>query len=138
MKQFFTHSFVLLLVTFALASCSKNDDDPVPVNQEIVTADTTLVTGELTVITKYMRNGDLKDAPTGTIVELFATYEDLQNGFDIYDLRSTGNSTYFGFINYGTYYVRAHTTISGVNYSAENAVQVRPNRAETLTVTMFP
>jgi hypothetical protein len=134
-----TSIFIALLMgLLALSSCSKNDDDAIPDNQDIVTSDTTLVTGELTVVTNYFHNGDVIKAPTGTVVELFATYEDLRNGFDIYDLSSTGNTTYFGFINYGTYYVSAYATIGGLDYTAENAVQVRPNRSETLTITMLP
>lgn len=137
MRNILTFCLPVLVAIAGFSSCAK-ESDPIPVNQEIVTVDSTLVTGELTVVVKYLKNGSVLDAPGGTLVRLFATYEDLENGLDIYDLTSTGNSAYFGFINYGTYYVKAEATIGSVNYWADNAVQVRPNRFETLTITMLP
>lgn len=128
---------IIILLAGAMASCTKNED-AVPVNQDIVTYDTTLVTGELEVQVFYLVNGNLTNAPQNTYVKLYATYEDLQNNFDIYDLYTNGNRAYFGFINYGTYYVTAEVRIGAVNYYAQNAVQVRPNRLETLSITMTP
>ena len=133
--------FAFLAIFFA-ASCANDDDGgdiaTIPQQQVVVTNDSTGLTGELTVKVRYLENNTLFNATSGTIVQLFNTYEDLVNNLPIYDLGTAADSAYFGFINYGNYYVRAENTYGGVLYIGDAAVQVRPSRYEILTLTMFP
>ena len=72
-------------------------------------------------------------------VELFAAYEDIQTGLSIYNMATNSSGlAYFGFINYGNYYVRASGNINNVFYKNVSVVQVRPRRQELLNITMYP
>ncbi|MEA3446763.1 MAG: hypothetical protein U9R19_18765 [Bacteroidota bacterium] len=132
---------LILVIGFGLlfTSCNKsNTNSPIP--QEIVYSDTSLITGELAVEALYFDpvTQNYKPAPSGTGVFLFATFEDLQNNLPIYALETTSsNSVYFGFINYGNYYVLAFKDINYDYYEGISVVQVRPRREEWLTITMY-
>lgn len=129
----------VILLAWAFASC-ENTGDNSPPTQEIVYSDTSLITGELSVEVLYFDqpNNTLKPAPSGTGVFLYATFEDIENNLPIYTLATTSNHpVYFGFINYGNYYVLGFRDINGVYYEGVSVVQVRPRRHERLTLTMY-
>jgi hypothetical protein len=130
---------VAILLAASFANC-ENTGDNSPPTQEIVYSDTSLITGELTVEMLYYDESDFdfKPAPSGTGVFLYATFEDLQNNLPIYALETTSNnSVYFGFINYGNYYVLGFRDINFDYYEGVSVVQVRPRRHELLTLTMY-
>ena len=136
-----TYVFLLSLMVTALffVSCETGDTNS-PATQEIVYSDTSSLTGELSVEVLYYDDfsHDFKPAPSGTDVYLFATFEDLQNNLPIYYLQTSGNnSLYFGFINYGNYYVLAMNGSGFDYYEGVSVVQVRPRRQEWLTLTMY-
>ncbi len=140
--------FITLLSIVSVMSCKKdkgNDDDLPP--QEIVTYDTSGITGQLLVKTYYLDNNSSQVPAYSTVVYLYANYNDIQidktnstNDLAIYRL-TTGNDNneaYFGYINYGNYYVWANATINGTYYERISIVQVRPDREEVLNITMLP
>ncbi|MCF8370816.1 MAG: hypothetical protein K9H64_04285 [Bacteroidales bacterium] len=129
----------VLAVASFFASCNL-DNTASPSTQDIVYSDTSLITGELSVEVLYFDQAgqNYKPAPSGTGVFLFATFEDLQNNMPIYALQTTNsNSVYFGFINYGNYYVLGFNNTSLNNYEGVSVVQVRPRRHEVLTLSMY-
>lgn len=135
----------LLYITLSiaiLASCNgketEPDPDPIPDEQEIVYVDTSGLTGELTVTAKYYdASNQINNAPEGTSVSLYASYEDMENGLSLYNVFTTNETAYFGYINYGNYYVVSNTSIDTSFYYGQAAVQIRPDREETLTITMY-
>jgi hypothetical protein len=138
MNNFWKWIGVLLLASF-FASCLNTDTNS-PNTQEIVYSNTSLITGELSVEMLYFDpySQNYKPAPSGTSVWLFATFEDLQNNLPIYALQtSSNNSVYFGFINYGNYYVLGFREINQKYYEGISVVQVRPRRHELLTLSMY-
>lgn len=142
---------VLLIVAFSLLTASackkdKDNDDELP-PQEIVTYDTSGITGQLLVKTYYLDNNNNQVPAYSTVVYLYANYDDIQvdktnstNDLAIYRLITAGdnNEAYFGYINYGNYYVWANATINGTYYERISIVQVRPDREEVLNITMLP
>ena len=135
----FNYLFFLLLF---LSACGTKESDPepdtIPDEQEIVYEDTSGLTGQLHVIAKYYTyDNQLEDAPSGTSVSLYASYEDLQNGLSLYNVFTTNDTAYFGYINYGNYYVSSSTYIDTLFYYGNAALQVRPGRKEELTITMY-
>ena len=148
------NSKILLLSTISVfmimvSSCKKeedNDNTP-PQPQEIVTNDTSSITGQLTVKTFYMDNNNNTVPAYSTVVCLYADYDDIQidrtnstNDLAIYRLitATNDNTAFFGYINYGNYYVWAKATINGTQYERISIVQVRPRREEVLNITMLP
>lgn len=117
---------------------SEPDPDPIPEEQEIVYVDTSGLTGKLTVFANYYDiNNQINNAPQGTSISLFASYDDMQNGLSLYNVFTTADSAYFGYINYGNYYVTSNTTIDTTFYYGQAAVQIRPERKEELNITMY-
>ncbi|NOZ45819.1 MAG: hypothetical protein GXO79_03460 [Chlorobi bacterium] len=135
--------FILIVVTASIFSCTKsNNYDPVP--QEILYSDTSGVTGQLTVYVRYRDEFGSYPA-NGSGVFLYAAYDDilidLENSAEdlaIYRLitADNNNSAYFGFINYGNYYILAFNTINGIYYEKISIVQVRPTQHEELSITL--
>jgi hypothetical protein len=135
---------ILLAVAIVSVSCRKSNDDNVPPQQQIVTWDTSGMTGKLTVYVKYMDQfGNLNNA-NGSNVYLYASRDDIttdlsSSNYDlaIYRLNTgSSHSAYFGYINYGNYYILAFNTISSVYYEKISIVQVRPQQNEELTITL--
>ncbi len=134
---FFLVSIIVSVIIFS--SCEPTTPEP-PVQQNIVYNDSSLITGQLTAdIVYYDEAGEnFIPAPSGTVVYLFATYEDLLNNLPLYSLQTAINNTvYFGYLNYGNYYVLASDTIDSFYYEGISAVQIRPNREELLHIIMF-
>lgn len=140
-------NFLLLIIaftSFSIVSCKKTKDE-VPAQQQIVTYDTSGFTGRLTVYTKYIDAYNNVQNATHTNAYLYASREDITTDLlgTTYDLAiyrlntGTGNSAYFGYINYGNYYVLAfNNNINGIGYTKTSIVQVRPQQNESLTITM--
>lgn len=125
----------LLFVVFFSVACKK--EDVAPLQQQIVTNDTSSTSGELTVDVKYIQNSTVFDAGQNVNVRLYATYEDLKNDLFIYNLNTSDRGiAYFGFINIGTYYVYSEYQVNGSWYKKESAVQIRSQRTEKLTITL--
>ena len=128
----------ILIALVIFSSCGDSSSDPIPDEQEIVYIDTSGLTGELTVIAKYLDNdGQINNAPSGTSISLYASYDDLQNGLSLYNVFTNSNNSYFGYINYGNYYVTSTMYLGNETYYGQAAVQVRPDRDEELTITMY-
>ena len=134
---------IAFLIVVSIFSCKNNNDDGDLPPQTIVTSDTSGVTGELTVYTYYYKDGgstatDLSNAD----VFLYASYDDIQidlqssnNNLAIYRITEDGtNSAYFGYINYGDYYVLGMKEEAGNHYEKISIVQVRPLRDEHLNL----
>lgn len=143
MKKLLYLLFSIALITACNSKNSSSTEpeptpDPIPEEQEIVYLDTSGLTGKLTVTAKYYDiNNQINNAPEGTSVSLYASYDDMQNGLSLYNVFTTADTAYFGFINYGNYYVTSNTSIDTLFYYGEAAVQVRPDRKEDLTITMY-
>ena len=138
MKKLIFYSILGLLLASCTSSEPEPDPDPIPEEQEIVYVDTSGLTGRLTVVAKYYTSsGQLMNAPTGSLVSLYASYDDLVNGLSLYNVATRNDTAYFGYINYGNYYVLADTYVDTSYYYGEAAVQIRPDREETLTITMY-
>jgi len=140
---FFLLSIPLIIAT---SSCKKNNDNNDLPPQEVVTNDTSGYTGTLTVNTYYLDGNNNQVVANGTNVFLYASYNDIitdqtnsSNDLAIYRLTtaSDNNVAYFGYINYGNYYVWAFNTIGGYDYERISIVQVRPQREEFLNITML-
>ena len=138
--------FGFLLFTFIVSSGCKKTKDTIPDQQQILTYDTSGMTGRLTVYTKYLNPSNQVVNATNTDVFLYASRDDItadlagtNNDLAIYRVYTgSGNTAYFGYINYGNYYVLAfNNNISGLSYSKTSIVQVRPQQNEVLTVTMI-
>ncbi len=139
---------VPVVILSLFSSCKKDNDEDKPLpSQEIVTYDSSSITGQLTVKTYYLDNQGHQIAAYNTNVFLYANYNDIitdknnaTNDLAIYRLvtATDNNVAYFGYINYGNYYVWASTTINGQPYERISIVQVRPRREEVLNITMLP
>ncbi|PIP53990.1 MAG: hypothetical protein COX07_07820 [Bacteroidetes bacterium CG23_combo_of_CG06-09_8_20_14_all_32_9] len=134
-----------LTVAFLLITSCKKSKDPVPIQQQILAYDTSGMTGRLTVYVKYLDTLNHIQNATNTNVYLYASRDDITLDLSgtTYDLAiyrlntGNGNSAYFGYINYGNYYVLAfNNNINGLSYSKTSIVQVRPQQSEELTITM--
>ncbi len=131
-------SIVLISFLFII-SCKKQDiEQPLP-QQNIIYSDTSSVTGELTIQVYYKyTNNVIYIASSGFWISLYVTYEDLMNDLYIYTLPSTNNGrAYFGYINYGNYYVKAEGYLENQYYEGIAALQVRPRRSELVNVTVY-
>ncbi len=135
------HLALIFVLFLSVISCSKKDDEPEMPPQTIVTSDTSEVTGELTVHT-YFYDGQASNPMSNVNVFLYAEYNDAitdmnggANDLAIYRL-NTGeeNKAYFGFINYGNYYVLALKDDVSGHYEKLSIVQVRPRRDEHLNI----
>ena len=141
MRKFLLISIALI---FIFASCKKKTDDVTPPPQEIVTSDTSGLTGELTVHTYYIQHGSSVITPLNfSNVFLYTSYEDIMTDLNnsseslaIYRLTtaSDNNIAYFGYINYGDYYVLGFKNEAGYYYEKVSIVQVRPGRDEHLNL----
>ncbi len=146
MKQAFSSLALFIMIFATFSSCKKNDDNNDIPPQQVVTSDTSGYTGTLTVNTYYLDDNSNQVIANGTNVFLYASYNDIitdqsneSNDLAIYRLTtaSDDNAAYFGYINYGNYYVWAFNTINGVDYERISIVQVRPKRDELLNITML-
>ncbi len=146
MKQIASFLLLFPIIFTTFSSCKKNDNNDNLPPQEIVTADTSGYTGTLTVNTYYLNDNSNQVVANGTNVFLYASYNDIitdqsnsSNDLAIYRLTtaSDNNVAYFGFINYGNYYVWAFNTIGGFDYERISIVQVRAQRDEFLNITML-
>lgn len=133
--KLFKYAFLFSII-IALFSC-KNDEDVTPMQQQVITSDSSSSSGELTVSVQYKQNGIITTAGANANVRLYFNYDDIKRDLYIYDLYTNdqGNA-YFGFINIGTYYIYSEYTIGGVTYVKESAVQIRSQRSEKLTITL--
>lgn len=145
MKHLLLFLFVFSMILTTFSSCKKKENEDLP-PQEVVTYDTSGYTGILTVNTFYLDGSSNQIAANGTNVFLYASYNDVitdqsnsSNDLAIYRLTTAtdNNVAYFGYINYGNYYVWAFNTIGGYNYERISIVQVRPQREEFLNITMI-
>lgn len=141
MKKYLVISITIL---FFFASCKKDENiEPAP-PQEIVTSDTSGLTGELTVETFYIQHGSSVITPLRfSNVFLYTNYDDIMTDLNnntedlaIYRLTTApdNNIAYFGFINYGDYYVLGFKNEAGYYYEKVSIVQVRPGRQEHLNL----
>ncbi len=146
MKRVFLFLLVFSMILTSFLSCKKKDSNEDLPPQEIVTYDTSGYTGVLTVNTYYLDDNSNQIAANGTNVFLYASYNDIitdqsnsSNDLAIYRLTTAtdNNIAYFGYINYGNYYVWAFNTIGGFDYERISIVQVRPQREELLNITML-
>ena len=139
MRKYLIISIAILL---SFASCKKDDSvEPAP-PQEIVTADSSGLTGELTVETFYVQHGSSNITPLRfSNVFLYTSYDDIMTDLNnntenlaIYRLTTASNNNiaYFGFINYGDYYVLGFKDEATYYYEKVSIVQVRPGRQEYL------
>lgn len=122
-----------------MISCREKDDlEPLP-QQNIIYSDTSSITGELTIQVYYKySNNVIYVAGTGFWISLYVSYEDLINDLYIYTLPSNNNGrAYFGYINYGNYYVKAEGYIENLYYEGIAALQVRPRRSELVNLTVY-
>jgi len=135
---------IFSVLTIIFSSCSKKEDEPEALPpQTIVTSDTSEITGELTV---HTYNDITKSPMTHVDVYLYAEYNDVitdmnggVNDLAIYRLYTDNESyAYFGFINYGNYYVLAIKDEAGTHYEKLSIVQVRPRRDEHLNLYLIP
>ncbi len=135
--------FIGLLIIVSIFSCNKKDNNNDLPPQTIVTSDTSGVTGELTVHTYYYKDGgNTATSLSNADVFLYASYDDIQvdlqssnNNLAIYRITEDGtNSAYFGYINYGDYYVLGMKEEAGNHYEEISIVQVRPLRDEHLNL----
>ena len=134
-----------LIVSSGLIISCRKTAEPIPAQQQILTYDTSGMTGELSVYVKYL-NPQLQIVnATNTDIFLYASRDDIQTDLtnSSYDLAiyrintGSGNKAYFGYINYGNYYVYSfNNNINGLSYQKTSIVQVRPQQSEELTVTM--
>ena len=133
---------ISIAIIFFFNSCKKDDNvEPAP-PQEIVTSDTSGLTGELTVETFYVQHGSSNITPLRfSSVFLYSNYDDIMTDLNnntenlaIYRLTTApdNNVAYFGFINYGDYYVLGFKNEAGYYYEKVSIVQVRPGRQEYL------
>lgn len=108
-------------------------------------SDTSGVTGELSVHVLYNDGFGRHPDADGSSVFLYAEYDDIIRDLEsssenlaIYRLYTgdNSNSAYFGFINYGNYYVLAYNWIQGDYYEKISIVQVRPSQHEELVITL--
>jgi hypothetical protein len=139
------NTFLFLIgITTVIFSCKKNDGT-VPAQQQILTYDTSGMTGQLVVYVNYLNPSNQVINANYSNVYLYASRDDIQTDLTntSYDLAiyriNTGsdNSAYFGYINYGNYYVLSfNDNIGGLSYQKTSIVQVRPQQHEELTVTM--
>ncbi len=139
MRKLFLFGLLISVSVIIFSSCEPTTPEP-PVQQNIVYSDSSLITGQLTADVVYYDEyvANFIPAPSGTVVYLYATYEDLLNNLPLYSLQTAiGNSVYFGYLNYGNYYILATTPLDSVYYEGLSAVQVRPNREELLHIIMF-
>ncbi|MBI5538817.1 MAG: hypothetical protein HY951_02065 [Bacteroidia bacterium] len=136
----------ILLFVYSISSGCKKTKDTIPDQQQILTYDTSGMTGKLTVYVKYLNPSNQVVNASNTDVFLYASRDDItadlaasNNDLAIYRLYTgTGNTAYFGYINYGNYYVLAfNNNIGGLSYSKTSIVQVRPQQNEVLTITMI-
>jgi hypothetical protein len=128
--------FILMVI---MGGCKVDNTTP-PINQEVVLYDTSAITGQLWTDVFYYNetNGTFLSAPQGTMLSLFASYDDIDRWLPLYSLQTTTSyRVYFGYLIYGNYYVVALSTISGKNYEGIGIVQVRPGREELLSLTMY-
>ena len=136
-------TFIAVTILFSCNTTTPPEDveptpDSIPEEQDIVYVDTSGLTGKLTVYSKYYDSANqINNAPDGTSISLYATYEDLQNGLSLYNVFTTSDSAYFGFINYGNYYVSSNASVDTNFYYGDAAIQIRPDRTEKLTITMY-
>lgn len=115
----------LVLIAFAFASCSKDDNDNAP-QQSIVVADSSEVTGRLLVTVSNV-NGD---PVANATVNLYLTYDDVLRGISLYSFPSTNSGQVdFGYILQGNYYVTG-TSSNGV-LKDTSVAQVLPRRSLT-------
>ena len=144
MKNIFYIS--VFFTMFALYSCEEDNEDEQLPPQEIIVNDTSGLTGELTVYTFILDENNTQVPAYSSIVYLYANYDDIltdlnnsTNDLAIYRLITAPNDNvaYFGYINYGNYYVYANTTVNNKFYERISIVQVRPNRKEYLNITMI-
>ena len=141
MKKYF---IIIIASIFLFVSCKKNDDNVAPPPQEIVTSDTSGLTGELTVNNYYILHGSTNITPLrNTSVFLYTDYDDIMTDLNnnteslaLYRLTTAtdNNIAYFGFINYGNYYVLGFKNEAGYYYEKVSIVQVRPGRKEFLNL----
>ena len=145
-NRIFVFIIIFSMVLTAFISCKKNDETEDIPPQEVVLYDTSGYTGILTVNTYYLNDNNNQVAANGTNVFLYASYNDIitdqsnsSNDLAIYRLITAvdNNVAYFGYINYGNYYVWAFNTINGYEYERISIVQVRPQREELLNITML-
>lgn len=143
MRKLFFLTFVI--ISSGLIFSCKKTTDPIPAQQQILTYDTSGMTGRLTVYVKYLNPQLQVVNATNTDVFLYASRDDIQTDLNnsAYDLAiyrlntGSGNKAYFGYINYGNYYVFSYNNnINGLSYQRTSIVQVRPQQSEELTVTM--
>jgi len=134
---------ISFLIVISIFSCKKNNNEGELPPQTIVTNDTSGVTGELTVHTYYFKNEETTPTELNNVdVYLYASYNDIQldlqstnNDLAIYRVTENGtNSAYFGYINYGNYYVLGIKEEAGNHYEKTSIVQVRPLRDEQLNL----
>ena len=92
---------LIIILSITIASCKKTKDE-VPAQQQIVTYDTSGLTGRLTVYTKYIDASYNVNNATNTNVYLYASWDDINTDLlgTTYDLAiyrlntGTGNSAY--------------------------------------------
>lgn len=130
--------FIFCIFSLALVSCKKDNDNN-PDSQDIVNEDNSELTGKLNVKVYYNNGNGAVVAPSGVVVSLYASTQDIQYGYSMFDVSTNSSGVaYFGYVNIGNYYVVSTANIGNVNYQGIDMVQVRPRRDEILNMTMLP
>lgn len=137
--ELFRKKWMLLLflgLSMLFFACKKNKDNNPPPPQDIVQYDTSAFTGKLTVRVYYNQS----TVSANFNVFLYASRQDLTDNIYLYHVVTNNNGiSYFGYINYGNYYVKATGVMSGTSYESDTyVVQVRPRRDEWLNVSVHP
>ena len=141
------NGFILLgLFLIILAGCKKDDEADAAQSSQIITEDTSEITGRLSINTYYLdsASGTEKEAYNAEVY-LYASYDDIttdrQNNahnLALFHLTtsSSSNEADFGYVNYGNYYIWAYATIHRTYYEQIAIVQVRPQQEESINVVM--
>lgn len=128
--------FFLFIISVMFFACKKDKDNNPPAPQDIVTYDTSAYTGKLTV--RVYNEGNT--VPENFNVFLFASRQDLTDNIYLYHVPTNSiGISYFGYINYGNYYVKASGVMNSTSYESDTyVVQVRPRRDEWLNISVRP
>ena len=132
--------FILTIGVIGFVACDDDREDYIPIYEEqVLTEQPDTTYGDLSIEIAYEYNNRTSAAPAGTRVNLYRTAEDLAMGIPMYEFEiySTDNIIYAGYLAAGTYYVLAFADIGLYNYEGTKAVQVVANNHRGAFVTMY-
>lgn len=108
-------------LTFCFFSCKKNTVVPNTTTQNIITTDSSHVTGQLTVRVKDV-TGLVREAD----VLVFLNKEDARDSLSLFSLKTNSmGEAYFGFLLYNNYYIKSYKNNKS---SPLRVIQVIPSK----------